>query len=183
MSSQRIIDRLTEDLLQDEYLASLLLKIETINALRFFKNPPTELLTDKEYIDLLRFADILSNSDEPKARNEAYQIISLLLDDYVNEPRYKTVSTAVLAKLGNFPALQYLKDNNNYSVELPFERELEKEIKTIEQAVPGTDGSIFTDVQFELFERLRPSDICFSVLRRKVCQLSSDSSLRMRLWK
>lgn len=157
MADMRIIDRLTEDILKDEYLLSLWLKLARLNAVRFFKSEVAAKIDHSEFIDLLRFADILSNSDNEEARNRAYEIISLLADDYSNDRVYKTVSTAVLAKLGNFPGLRYLKEHKGYSVELPLERELERKAKVATQAVPGKDDATFTDVQFELFSRLKDS--------------------------
>lgn len=157
MTNVRVIDRLTEDILKDEYLLSLLLKLTRLNAVRFFGNKIAEEIDHSEFIDLLRFADILSNSDNEEARNRAYEIISLLAEDYGKDRVYKTVSTAVLAKLGNFPGLRYLKEHKGYSVELPLERELERKAKVITQAVPGKDDATFTDVQFELFSRLKDS--------------------------
>ena len=158
MSSQSVIDRLANNILKDDYLSSLLLKCARNNASKFFKNEKDKELSSKEFIDILRFADILSSSDNSEARNTAYDIISFLFEEYDNDPIYKTVSTAVLARIGNFPALQYLKEQMGYSVVLPFERQLERDIKTIIQAVPGKESLVFTDIQFGLFEQLKESN-------------------------
>ncbi len=58
-------------------------------------------------------------------RNISYKIITLLHPFYQENSFYKTVSTAVLNKLGNFPALELL----DYSTSLPVDRELERKIK------------------------------------------------------
>ena len=114
-------------------------------------------LSKTEYIHLLRFADILSNSSNPEARNKSYQIISILNHNCKNNPIYRTYSKAVFSKLGNFPAIQYLKEKDENFAELPFDRNLEKDVKKIIQAVPDSDELIFTDTQYQLFTELTNS--------------------------
>jgi hypothetical protein len=152
-----IIEKLVTDVLEDEYFIGLNSKISRLFAKNFFAEDIEQNLTGKEFLDLLRFADILSNSKTPEARNKAYQIITLLNDSYKADPFYRTVSHSVLAKLGNFPSIQFLKtENNNYS-ELPLEYEIEKGIKEIRQTVPYTNDLIFTDSQFELYNKISNS--------------------------
>jgi hypothetical protein len=145
-----MIERLANDVLQDEYFIALNNKAAKLLANNLFlENGRSIKLTEKELSDTLRFADILSNSTNPKARNKAYQLITLLNEDYKSNPYYQTFSHSVLAKLGNFPGIEFLRNENNGS-ELPFDRELEKKIKEFVQAVPDTENLIFTDSQFEL---------------------------------
>lgn len=152
-----MIERLANDVLQDEYFIKLNNKAAKLLANNLFaENGRIIKLTEKELKDTLRFADILSNSKNPKARNKAYQLITLLNDDYKANPYYQTVSHSVLAKLGNFPGIEFLKNENNRS-ELPFERELEKKVKEFIQAVPDTEDLIFTDSQFELYKKISGS--------------------------
>lgn len=152
-----MIERLANDVLQDEYFIALNNKAAKLLANNlFFDNAISIKLTEKELNDTLRFADILSNSKNPKARNKAYQLITLLNEDYNTNPYYKTFSHSVLAKLGNFPGIEFLKNENNSS-ELPFDRELEKKVKEFIQAVPDTEDLIFTDSQFELYKKISSS--------------------------
>lgn len=152
-----MIERLANDVLQDEYFIKLNNKAAKLLANNLFaENGRSIKLTEKELNDTLRFTDILSNSKNPKARNKAYQLITLLNDDYKDNPYYQTVSHSVLAKLGNFPGIEFLKNENNSS-ELPFDRELEKKVKEFIQAVPDTEDLIFTDSQFELYKKISGS--------------------------
>ncbi|MFT3738001.1 MAG: DEAD/DEAH box helicase [Breznakibacter sp.] len=152
-----MIERLANDVLQDEYFIKLNNKAAKLLANNLFsENGRSIKLTEKELNDTLRFADILSNSKSPKARNKAYQLITLLNEDYKNNPYYQTFSHSVLAKLGNFPGIDFLKNENNSS-ELPFDRELEKKVKEFIQAVPDTEDLIFTDSQFELYKKISGS--------------------------
>ena len=152
-----MIERLATDVLQDEYFIKLNNKAAKLLANNLFsENGRSIELNEKELIDTLRFADILSNSKNPKARNKAYQLITLLNEDYKANPYYQTFSHSVLAKLGNFPGIEFLKNENNSS-ELPFDRELEKKVKEFIQAVPDTENLIFTDSQFELYKKISGS--------------------------
>lgn len=152
-----MIERLANDILQDEYFIKLNNKAAKLLANNLFsENGRSIKLTEKELHDTLRFADILSNSKNPKARNKAYQLITLLNEDYKANPYYQTFSHSVLAKLGNFPGIEFLKNENNSS-ELPFDRELEKKVKEFIQAVPDTEDLIFTDSQFELYKKISGS--------------------------
>lgn len=152
-----MIERLANDVLQDEYFISLNNKAAKLLANNLFSENGNGIkLTEKELSDTLRFADILSNSKNPKARNKAYQIITLLNEDFKTNPYYQTFSHSVLAKLGNFPGIEFLKNENNNS-ELPFDRELEKKVKEFIQAVPDTEDLIFTDSQFELYKKISGS--------------------------
>jgi len=152
-----MIERLANDVLQDEYFINLNNKAAKLLANNLFsENGKNHRLTEKELCDTLRFADILSNSKNPKARNKAYQLITLLNEDYKTNPYFQTFSHSVLAKLGNFPGIEFLKNEKNSS-ELPFDRELEKKVKEFIQAVPDTEDLVFTDSQFELYKKITGS--------------------------
>lgn len=152
-----MIERLANDVLQDKYFITLNNKAAKLLANNLFsENGRSIKLTEKELNDTLRFADILSNSKNPKARNKAYQLITLLNEDYRINPFYQTFSHSVLAKLGNFPGIEFLRNENNSS-ELPFDRELEKKVKEFIQTVPDTEDLIFTDSQFELYNKISSS--------------------------
>jgi replicative superfamily II helicase len=152
-----IIEKLTEDILKDDYFSLLFSKSSLLSAYNQFNIKNNDTLSNKELKDTLRFADILSNSTNSIARNKAYQIITFLNTSYSNNPIYKTVSKAVYSKLGNFPAIKYLEKYNENNSELPFSRLIEVEAKTLIQKVPDSNGFTFTDAQFELFSSLSNS--------------------------
>lgn len=152
-----IIEKLTEDILKDDYFNLLFSKSALLSAYNQFNIINTNTLLDKELKDILRFADILSNSTISSARNKAYQIITFLNASYSNNPIYKTISKAVYSKLGNFPAINYLEKYNENNSELPLNRLIEVEAKTLIQKVPDSEDLIFTDAQFELFSNLSNS--------------------------
>jgi len=153
-----MIERLATDVLQDTYFTDLYTKAAKMFANDLFQAIESDqIFNEKELVDLLRFADILSNSKSPLSRNRAYQIITLLNPKYKSNPYYKTFSHSVLAKLGNFPAIEYLKNEDENISELPFERDIERKIKEFIQTVPGTADLIFTDSQFELYTKISNS--------------------------
>ncbi len=152
-----IIEKLTEDVLQDTYFNILFEKSALLSAYSQFGLEYHNDFSEKELKDILRFADILSNSKTPLARNKAYQIITFLNEKYARKPLYKTLSKAVYSKLGNFPAINYLTKYNENNSELPLNRLIEVEAKSLIQKVPNSDDLIFTDAQFELFSGLSKS--------------------------
>jgi replicative superfamily II helicase len=149
----KIIDRLTADVLSDDYFKSLYLKLSIISAKNIL-SIDSDCLTSKELKDLLKFSDILSNSSNSDARNRAYQIITFLNRDYFDSPVYQVISKAVYSKLGNFPAINYLEKINNNQAELPITRFIELEAKSILQEVPDSENLVFTDNQYELFNKI-----------------------------
>jgi superfamily II DNA or RNA helicase len=156
-----MIEQLANDIFKDEYFLSLNKQAAKILARNIFLDDNNLHFTEKELKDILRFADILSNSKNPVARNKAYQVITLLNQDYRTNPYYQTFAHSVLAKLGNFPGIEFLKSDDKNASELPFERDIEKKIKEFIQAVPDTEDLIFTDSQFELYKKISGSK-CFS---------------------
>lgn len=151
-----LVEKLTKKALEDVYFRELFVKAELLSALNFFQVEKTKL-QGKELLDLLRFADILSRSNNADAKNKAYKIISLLVDDYKDTEMFSMFANSVFIKLGNFPALKFLNDNGslyeNYSLELMFER-IAKE--TFQQ-IPNSDF-VFTDSQYHIFENLKNSN-------------------------
>lgn len=150
-----IIEELATKALNDDYFKELFLKAEIKSAHNFFQVPMAEL-KDKEYTDILRFADILSRSIDSNAKNKAYKIVSLLVEDFKDDPIFIAFSNSILLKLGNFPALSFLEksnsnnDLNKYSSEILFERA----IKETFQRIPNSDF-VFTDSQYQIFEELK----------------------------
>jgi len=148
-----IFNRLSEDILIDEYFKELFNKLCKGFGNKLIKDVDVSF-TNKELRDLLRFSDILSNSTVTTNRNLAYKIVSILLYISKNNPVYQGYTSAILAKLGNFPALNLL----NFDVELPYDRRIEADTKKIIQKVQGQEGAVFTDSQYQLFKRLKNSN-------------------------
>lgn len=132
----KLIEKLVEDIFIDKYFNDLFDKCILITAENIFKKNDGSELSTKELKDLLRFADILSNSANSNARNKAYQIISALNHDYSGNKIYRTISKAVFSKLGNFPAINYLETKNDNFASLPLMREIEVESKKLIQKAP-----------------------------------------------
>jgi len=152
-----LIDKLISDIFEDKYFHEVFEKCLLISAEFNLKSSVVTVLTDKEFIDALRFADILSSSKDMNSRNKSYQIITFLNHKYVNDPIYKTLSKSVFSKLGNFPAIGYLVNKNNNLAELPLLHEIELESKKVIQKVPNSENTFFTDVQYDLFSKLSNS--------------------------
>ncbi|WP_144517761.1 DEAD/DEAH box helicase [Bacillus sp. FDAARGOS_235] len=149
-----IFDRLSADIFEDSYFQELFLKLSKYNAYEILGENITDVISEKELKHLLRFSDILSNASDPKFRNMSYKIVSLLNQSFCENPIYKTYSTAILSKIGNFPAMNYL----DYKVELPFERRLDVGVKKKRQRVEGMNDTYFTDAQFNLFSEMKESN-------------------------
>lgn len=155
------IEKISEKAIKDQYFIDLLKKAELIYTLNIF-NIEAVPFTSKEFIDILRFADILSNSSNTKNRNISYKIISLLYDQYSDNEDYMFFSKAILIRLGNFPALQLIEKLNEINtsaiqVQLPWETVMLKDIKETIQAIPESD-KVFTDAQYNIFNALKNSN-------------------------
>lgn len=151
------IQELVDASLEDSYLKKLLEKAEQIYGIYFFKRKNTIFFTDKEYQDILRFADILSRDEKYVGRNLAYKIISVLYPFFHNDNYYKFISNSVLTKLGNFPSLNLIMESDDSNRYNTVEVLLDKNIKEIFQKVPG-NNNIFTDAQYKLFEAIKDSN-------------------------
>lgn len=151
------IQELANNALKDSYLQRLIEKAEHIYGVNFLKKTSDCTLTKKEYLDIMRFADILSRDISFEGRNLAYKIISILYPFYAEDDYYKFISNSVMTKLGNFPSLGLIMktdDANRYDTP---EILLDKQLKETYQKVPGTE-KIFTDAQYRLFEAIKDSN-------------------------
>ncbi|WP_347332017.1 DEAD/DEAH box helicase [Marinimicrobium locisalis] len=149
-------NKLSTEILEDEYFIDLFIKAEMLSAANFFDTDKA-ILSSKEYVDLLRFADILSRSKNFEAQNKAYKIVSLLIYDYKSDSLFKRFSHSILVKLGNFPAIKFLEDNDLGSDDNSIELIFEKNVKEIYQKSSGKD-LFFTDEQYDIFSNLKNSN-------------------------
>jgi replicative superfamily II helicase len=141
--------------LNDPYLDELTRKLEYKYAHIFLYQKDDILLTEKEFDDVLRFADILSRSDKADGRNKAYKIVSLLYDVYKDNMQFQYYANSILTKLGNFASLSIAVGNSE--IVDTIETALEKQIKKTYQKVPFND-LVFTDSQYKLFEAMKDSN-------------------------
>lgn len=152
-----LIEKLVSDILIDEYFLNLFDKSTISSASHNFQSDDSVSLTQKEFLDSLRFSDILSNSKKSEARNKSYQIITALNHKYWKDPFYKTVSKSVFGKLGNFPAISFLTNKNTNNAVLPLLNQVELASKQLIQQVPNSKNLYFTDSQYELFSQISNS--------------------------
>lgn len=148
-------EELAERVVGDEYFKEIFVKLEEIYSYRFLKIETNLALSEKEFLDILRFADILSRSELAPKRNLAFKVVSLLYDNFRENDTYKGFSNSILTKLGNFASLNIaVKNDSDYD---NYEIALEKAVKKTFQQSPF-DGLIFTDPQFKLYESLKESN-------------------------
>ena len=110
---------------------------------------------------LLRYADVLSHSEEPDYRQLAYLIVTLLREydsthqfEQSQRSRLLAVTEAVLVQLGNFPGLKTLQKNGEESeYALPLSRGITRIAKEVIQRTSKGDGTL-TDVQYAIKEKM-----------------------------
>lgn len=149
-------EELSKQALDDEYFTELLIKLEIISSNKFFHLAEPEL-NSKELVDALRFADILSRSNVPEAKNKAYKIVSLLHESHQENETYLSFAKAILIRLGNFPALKFLEENSEHEITPPREVVLEQIIKETFHAIPNSEHT-FTDSQYIIYENLKKNN-------------------------
>ncbi|WMI82114.1 DEAD/DEAH box helicase [Anaerotignum sp. MB30-C6] len=145
--------------LKDDYLDELIIKAEILYTYTFLSYTSNNIekpfyLSEKEFVDIVKFADILCRSELSIARNKAYKIISLIYDSYREDKFFLQCADIVLTKLGIFPTLGLIENQSDIS---SIENVLEKVVKEVYQESPF-GGKTFTDAQYRLFERLKNSN-------------------------
>lgn len=148
-----LADKIAQEVMSDGYFQSLFKKCMEQSYYQMLSSNSSQY-TEKEYKDLLRFADLLSTSSFAEARSYAYYIITFLNASYKEEPYYRTVSKAVYYNIGNFPAVNYLTNADSNEAELPLDKIMQIEAKKVLQEVPNSEGVYFTDTQYHLYSDL-----------------------------
>lgn len=148
------LNRLVDRALMDPYLKLLLEKSEKQYADYFMGNSRLPTLSEKEYLDFLRFSDILCRSDRYEAKNIAYKIISLLYVFYSGDQMFKLQAYNVLIKLGNFPSIKLVLGDTEVDSD---EILIDQIVKETYQVAPDSTH-IFTDTQYKLFEKMKDSN-------------------------
>ncbi len=148
-----LIDAIANNIDKDEYFSEIFSRAELLNASQFLGFSTDYELTRKEIIDLLRIADIFSNSTQSKYKNKAYYILGLLSDQNLTDEVFQIYTSAILTKLGNFPAIKYIEKTFKHKMILPLDRSIEKLFKEDLQKIPGSEQT-FTDTQYLIFRQL-----------------------------
>lgn len=113
---------------------------------------------------LLRYADVLSHSSDPRHRELAYTTIALLreydaaigLGEELSD-RVLAIAEAVLVQLGNFPGISTLQKGVGSRYALPLSRGTLRIAKEVLQRTSKGDA-ILTDTQFAITEKMRGED-------------------------
>lgn len=149
-----VTEVLNEQAMGDAYLYELLKKVQKNYGVNLFGGK-SEGLTDKEFADILRFADILSRSSTSDSKNVALKIISSLYDEYKENETYKLFSKSVLTKLGIFPSISFIERNGNKveDEEFIFDYLIKGEIQ---KTVDGRQ--VLTDQQFKILNKMMNSN-------------------------
>lgn len=150
-------DMLSTEVMEDIYFQSLLLKAEKIKANKFLSSNFDARLSKKEFIDLLKFADILSHSSSSSHKNISYKILSIAFENDEYRNIFENYSSSILIELGNFPALKFLEKNNIKSSFSPIEREIIKKAKGERQKIEG-GNEILTDSQYKILSTIKDYD-------------------------
>lgn len=152
-----LADKIAQEVIGGEYFHSLFTKCMEFSFYQTLNIDNPFSYTDKEYWDLLIFADLLSSSSLSEARSYAYQIITYLNASYREDSYYRIVSKSVYYNLGNFPAVNYLEVEDCNDAKLPFDKAIQIDAKKTLQEVPNAEGIYFTDTQFDLYSSLSES--------------------------
>lgn len=163
--SQNIIERMAEKTRIDEYFIDLFTQLEKSFFYKILYKKQNLYFTQKEFLDLLRFADILSLSINEENRNISIKIIGLLNEFYQNDPFYDYYAKGIMLRLGNFPSYNLISEKTTINWENePFDIFLERTIKEEINKNPysySKEPKPFTDSQLEVFSKLLNKD-CFS---------------------
>lgn len=153
--SNTLFDKLATKIETDYYFLDLKEKIEKKYFYKILKSDKDIFLTDKEFYDLLRYADILSRANNERFHNLSYNIICYMKEFYNTNHYFNIISNIILVNIGNFPAKRLIdKDGES---EKDIENKIIEYYKVKNQSTP--DGTnVFTDAQFQLFSELIESD-------------------------
>ena len=147
-----LLATLAKKALNDSYLNELVYKLEDIYSQNYFHAWLSDVpLSNKELLDLLRYADILSHGETPTARNLSFKILSLLHQSYSTNNDYLFHANGILTRLGNFPSLSLVTDNEEKYETI--DTMVDKVVKYDVQKTPDGNG-VFTDSQYEVFNSL-----------------------------
>lgn len=140
-------------------------RTEEIVARYFLTHEPVDESLDALVSTGLRFADILSHSDEEEHRERAYALVAMFqeLQDQGQlsielTQRLEAFSIAIFSVLGNFPGLQKLEEfEGEEGYQIPGERLVARDFKEFYQRT--SDGeNVLTDAQHKIATAMKEVD-------------------------
>lgn len=120
----------------------------------FISNKDFDTLSEHDYRELLKYSDILSNSNNEEDRTLSLKIVSALYHFYSEDDACRIITKSILIKLGLFSAEEKFVGDN---IQLPSTFAFESEFRRLNQKIKGTD-LIFTNSQFKIFESIISND-------------------------
>lgn len=161
MNTRIAADLLGDIIVRRKDFNSALSKLQQAVAETFLTGRSSSAIGANELNGLLRYADVLSHSEEPDYRQFAYVIVALLREydsthqfEESQRSRLLAVTEAILVQLGNFPGIKTLQKNGEESeYALPLSRGIARIVKEVIQRTSKGDG-IFTDVQYAIKEKM-----------------------------
>ena len=161
MNTRIAADLLGDVIVHRKDFNSVLSKLQQAVAETFLTGRSSSVVDAGELNGLLRYADVLSHSEESDYRQLAYVIVTLLREydsthrlDHSQQSRLLAVTEAVLVQLGNFPGLKTLQKNGEESkYALPLSRGITRIAKEVIQRTSKGDGTL-TDVQYAIKEKM-----------------------------
>lgn len=161
MNTRIAADLLGDIIVHRKDFNSALSRLQHAVAEAFLTGQSSSTVDADELNGLLRYADVLSHSEEPDYRQLAYVIVTLLREydsthqfEQSQRSRLLAVTEAVLVQLGNFPGLKTLQKNGEESkYALPLSRGITRIAKEVIQRTSKGDGTL-TDVQYAIKEKM-----------------------------
>ena len=147
---------LSEKAYNDKYLIELIYNLEKNYCKKLIDSDFTIELSDKEIVDLMRFADILCRSSKDEHKNLSLKIASLVYEfrELLDDQFIRLSIINVLTKLGNFPSINLMGfQNKNTGID---EIDLDLIIKRVYNESPIAE--FFTDEQLKIFNELKTSN-------------------------
>lgn len=177
-----LFDNIENDQFLRNHFAKLLLDYS-----KSIVNGETATYTN-EYRSLLRYADMLSLSNDEKHHNLAEQIVILLSHLFPFEHEVNIFKRSVYKNVSNFASANILEKRYTSSEQLDFLRKIEIESHRIGNIVPGTDKQFF-DTQRIALESLEKNQyysfsaptsmgktfIITNFIRKKIAEGSKDN--------
>lgn len=164
MTSPTAADLLSEMIVAREDFRSAFGDLERSVGESFLAGDVQTALDPTDAKHLLRYADVLSHSSDPRHRELAYTTIALLreYDTTVGltqdlSDRVLAVAEAVLVQLGNFPGIRTLQKGAGSRYALPLSRGTLRIAKEVLQRTNKGDA-ILTDTQYAITEKMRGED-------------------------
>lgn len=152
------------DIDSNAYLGKLyarLLKGYGMHVFNIGQSQQAWLFTSKEKADILRFADILSKSNDPSKADShkiwAQEIVILMNELYPDDPLVKLYAGNVFSSVGNHKGLELV--NKTYSEPNALE-EIFAQFRSDYLAIPAEPGEHFFGEQKNAYDHL--TDECFS---------------------